>query len=146
MPTEFLHGLYDGGIGAGFRDYWDVMGKSPTVAGGFFWVWADEGVVRTDQDGRIDTAGNWAPDGMTGPHREKEGSFFTVKEIWSPIQVALPVDAAGVLPASWDGTVGVENGYDFTSLDRCRLEWQLLRFGAPSRRAAPHAKSSRRDR
>ena len=50
----------------------------------------------------------------SGPHREKEGSFFTVKEIWSPVQVALPVDAAGVLPADWDGTVGVENGYDFT--------------------------------
>ncbi len=81
MPTEFLHGLYDGGIGAGLRDYWDIMGRSATVAGGFLWVWADEGVVRTDQDGRIDTAGNWAPDGMTGPHREKEGSFFTVKEI-----------------------------------------------------------------
>jgi hypothetical protein len=132
MPTEFLHGLYDGGIGAAFRDYWDVMGKSPTVAGGFFWVWADEGIVRTDQDGRIDTVGNQAPDGMTGPHREKEGSFFAVKEIWSPIQVTLPVDAAGELPANWDGTVTVENGYDFTSLDRCRLDWQLLRFGAPS--------------
>ena len=35
MPTEFLHGLYDGGIGAGLRDYWNVMGRSPTVAGGF---------------------------------------------------------------------------------------------------------------
>ena len=90
MPTEFLHGLYDGGIGAGLRDYWDVMGKSKTVAGGFLWVWSDEGVVRTDQDGRIDNAGNQAPDGMTGPHREKEGSYFTVKEIWSPIQLAPP--------------------------------------------------------
>ncbi len=46
MPTEFLHGLYDGGIGAGMRDYWDVMGKSPTVAGGFFWAFADEGIAR----------------------------------------------------------------------------------------------------
>jgi hypothetical protein len=131
MPTEFLHGLYDGGIGAAFRDYWDVMGKSPTVAGGFFWVWADEGVVRTDHNGRIDTVGNQAPDGMTGPHREKEGSFFTVKEIWSPVQVTLPVDAAGELPPGWDGTVAIENGYDFTAIDRCRLDWQLLRFGTP---------------
>ena len=81
MPTEFLHGLYDGGIGAGLRDYWDVMGRSRTVAGGFLWVWADEGIVRADRGGRIDTVGNQAPDGMVGPHREKEGSYFAVKEI-----------------------------------------------------------------
>jgi len=136
MPTEFLHGLYDGGIGAGLRDYWDVMGRSRTVAGGFLWVWSDEGIVRTDQDGRIDTAGNQAPDGMTGPHREREGSFFAVKEIWSPIQLTFPLDAGGQLPAPWDGVITVENGYDFTTLERCRFEWQLLRFASPSGRGA----------
>ncbi len=131
MPTEFLHGLYDGGIGAGLRDYWDEMGKSPTVAGGFFWVWADEGVVRTDRNGRIDTAGNQAPDGMVGPHRELEGSYFSVREIWSPIQLVLPADSLGELPADWDGTAVITNGYDFTSLDRCRFEWRLLQFASP---------------
>ena len=136
MPTEFLHGLYDGGIGAGLRDYWDVMGRSRTVAGGFLWVWSDEGVVRTDRDGQIDTAGNQAPDGMVGPRREKEGSYFAVKEIWSPVQAALPLDADGTLPTNWDGTVRVENGYDFTSLDRCRFEWELLRF-APTDGRSP---------
>ena len=91
MPTEFLHGLYDGGIGAGLRDYWDVMGRSPTVAGGFFWAFADEGIERTDRDGRIDNMGNSAPDGIVGAHHEKEGSYFAVKEIWSPVE----------WPASW---------------------------------------------
>ena len=121
MPTEFLHGLWDGGIGAGMRDYWDVMGRSPTVAGGFFWVWSDEGVVRTDQHGRIDNAGNQAPDGMVGPHRELEGSYFTVKEIWSPVQITAPVNARGELPRDWDGTLTVENQYAFTNLERCEF-------------------------
>ncbi|HSK10104.1 MAG TPA: glycoside hydrolase family 2 TIM barrel-domain containing protein [Vicinamibacterales bacterium] len=137
MPTEFLHGLYDGGIGAGLRDYWDVMGRSPTVAGGFLWAWSDEGIVRADQDGRIDTAGNQAPDGMVGPHREKEGSYFAVKEIWSPIQVSLPLDGRGELSTDWDGAFAVENAYDFTSLDRCRFDWQLLRIGAPDGSRGP---------
>ena len=88
MPTEFLHGLYDGGIGAGLRDYWDVMGRSPTVAGGFFWAFADEGIERTDQNGRIDNMGNSAPDGIVGAHHEKEGSYFAVKEIWSPVELS----------------------------------------------------------
>jgi hypothetical protein len=129
MPTEFLHGLYDGGIGAGFRDYWDVMGKSPTVAGGFFWVWADEGIVRTDQNGRIDNAGNLAPDGMVGPHRELEGSYFAVKEIWSPVQIRTP-DPAYITPEILK-KLPVENRYDFTSLDRCAFRWRLLRSSVP---------------
>ena len=115
MPTEFLHGLYDGGIGAGFRDYWDVMGKSPTVAGGFFWVWSDEGVVRSDQGGRIDNMGNLAPDGMVGPHRELEGSYHAVKEIWSPVQIK-------VAPSRQSRTgwrLDIENAYDFTNLSEC---------------------------
>lgn len=121
MPTEFLHGLYDGGIGAGFRDYWAVMGRSRTCAGGFFWVFADEGLVRTDQDGRIDCAGDAAPDGITGPHRDKEGSYHAVREIWSPVQIT----------AQSDGVLKVENYYDFTNLDQCRFGWELARF--PSR-------------
>jgi len=123
MPTEFLHGLYDGGIGAGFRDYWDVMGKSPTVGGGFFWAWCDEGVVRSDQGGRIDNMANSAPDGMVGPHRELEGSYFAVKEIWSPVQVKLPEK----LPADFDGRVSVENHYSFTNLNQCSFAWSLVR-------------------
>jgi hypothetical protein len=136
MPTEFLHGLYDGGIGAGFADYWKVMGRSPTCAGGFFWVFADEGVVRTDQNGRIDTSGSDAPDGVVGPHHEREGSFYTVKQIWSPVQI----DAPAVLPADWDGMLAVENHYDFTSLDEGSFAWSLVRLPSatgPEERAEP---------
>jgi hypothetical protein len=122
MPTEFLHGLYDGGIGAGFRDYWDVMGRSPTVAGGFFWAFADEGIERTDQDGRIDNVGNSAPDGIVGAHHEKEGSYFAVKEIWSPVELRDLRLENGHL------SVNVENRYDFTNLSQLQLQWRALRL------------------
>ena len=49
MPTEFLHGLYDGGHGAGLYDYWEMMRKHPRCIGGFLWVLADEGVKRVDR-------------------------------------------------------------------------------------------------
>jgi hypothetical protein len=81
MPTEFIHGLYDGGAGAGLEDYWSMMMKSPLCAGGFIWVFADEGIKRPDT-GQIDVAGNQAPDGIVGPYREREGSFYAIREIW----------------------------------------------------------------
>jgi hypothetical protein len=121
MPTEFLHGLYDGGIGAGLRDYWDVMGRSPTVAGGFFWAFADEGIARSDRGGKLDNMGNSAPDGMLGARHEKEGSYFTVKQIWSPVQLR------DIRFAPRRLELRVENHYDFLALDWCTLRWRQVR-------------------
>jgi hypothetical protein len=132
MPTEHLHGLYDGGGGAGLDDHWRLMWGNPLTGGAFLWVYADEGVVRTDRNGEIDTDGNHAPDGILGPFHEREASFYTVREIWSPIYIetneTLPAQAASQLP--------VQNRYDFTNLKECRFRWRLLRYRDPWARSA----------
>ncbi|MFB0525518.1 MAG: glycoside hydrolase family 2 protein [Phycisphaerae bacterium] len=127
MPTEFLHGLYDGGHGAGLNDYWNLMRSSPLGAGGFLWALIDEGVVRTDMNDSIDVDNNHAPDGILGPYREKEGSFYTIREIWCPIQIPMEV-----LLADFDGTITIENHYDFTNLAKCSFQWQLVDFREPN--------------
>ncbi len=126
MPTEFLHALYDGGAGAGLEDYWNALAKSPFGGGGFIWVFADEGIARTDQGGRIDVFGTYAPDGLVGPHHEKEGSYYTVRDLWSPVQIAPPV-----IDEKFNGALAVTNHYDFTALSQCRFTWQLLRQRGP---------------
>lgn len=131
MPTEFLHGLYDGGAGAGLDDYWKAIEGSPFGAGGFLWVYSDEGVVRTDLSGKIDVFSTFAPDGIVGPHLEKEGSVFTIRDIWSPIQVATPA-----IDAAFDGTLRVHNAYDFTSLAQCRFRWEWIHFEHPTQPSA----------
>lgn len=123
MPTEFLHGLYDGGHGAGLDDYWNIMSQSKFSGGGFLWVLADEGAARADQNGKIDTWGNCAPDGIVGPHHEKEGSFATIREVWSPI--GFPMEK---ISENFDGVIPVENRYDFLSLDDMNFTWKLLKF------------------
>ena len=137
LPTEFNHGLYDGGAGAGLWDRWELMRKSPLCAGGFIWALLDEGVVRADENGRIDCAGNLAPDGIVGPHREKEGSFNTIRELWSPVAISAGITGPA-LPAGWDGALAVENRYDFTNLDRCTFEWSLARFAGSGDTKAGH--------
>jgi hypothetical protein len=133
MPTEFLHGLYDGGHGAGLDDYWDATLASPIGAGGFLWALVDEGVVRTDKNGQIDVAGNQAPDGIVGPYRQKEASFYTIKQIWSPVQIDMEK-----LPEDFNGVVEVENRYDFTNLQDCTFDVQLARFPAPAEKKDGH--------
>lgn len=127
MPTEFLHGLYDGGAGASLNDWWNAMLANPLSAGGFIWSFADEGIVRDDRNGAIDVAGNQAPDGIVGPYREKEGSFFAIRKIWSPVY--LPLSEMASLRPSFDGKVVLENRYDFTNLNQLKFGWQLVRFG-----------------
>lgn len=152
MPTEFMHGLYDGGHGAGLDDFWDLMLRHPHCSGGFLWSFSDEAVVRTDKTrgegdagvapenrperagspvrprpGQLDGFGNNAPDGILGPHREKEASFYTIKEIWSPVRITKTV-----LPRTFDGKLAVENHYSFTDLGQCTFAWQLVRFPKPT--------------
>jgi hypothetical protein len=124
FPTEIMHGLYDGGHGAGLDDFWKLMIDNPLSAGGFLWDLIDQGIVRNDRNGVIDTDGNHAADGILGPYREKEGSFYTVKEIWSPIHP----EGTSFLPPSFDGRIKVHNRYNFTNLNRCRFKAEWVKF------------------
>jgi hypothetical protein len=126
MPTEFLHGLYDGGAGAGLADTWSLMEQSKYLGGGFIWAYLDEGVKRSE-DGRIDVAGDQAPDGIVGPYREREASFYAIKQVWSPI-VVLETN----LPEDFDGTLTVANHYSFTDVRQCKFTWQLRRLIPPN--------------
>ena len=120
MPTEFLHGLYDGGHGAGLKDYWKLMMSNPRCAGGFLWDLMDQAVVRTDMNNILDPVGNFGSDGIVGPHMEREGSFYTIREVWSPVQV-LYFDS---------GAFTIQNCYNFTNLKDCQFSYRLLNMPA----------------
>lgn len=123
MPTEMIHGLYDGGAGAGLDDYWNAIAGSPFGGGGFIWVLADEGIMRTDQNNRIDVFSTYAPDGIVGPKHEKKGSYYTVRDVFSPVQIDAPK-----IDESFTGKLTVRNRYDFTSLGDGSFSWRLLRY------------------
>jgi hypothetical protein len=126
MPTEFLHGVFDGGSGAGLDDFYNKMLQNPLAAGGFLWVFADEGIVRTDMDGWIDVDGHHAPDGIVGPYREKEGSFFTIKEIYSPVHVPQLH-----LTPQFRGNIPIENRFLYTPFDSCTFHVSLSKTSGP---------------
>lgn len=123
LPTELLHGLYDGGSGASLGDYWRLVRGSPLALGGFLWAFTDEAVVRSDRGGELDTDGNHAPDGVLGPYRELSGSFYALREIFSPVVL---VDAD---PDA--GTLELENRFDMTDLAAVRFRWAWLTLPRP---------------
>ena len=134
FPTELLHGLYDGGHGAGLEDYWNLYKSDPLSAGGFLWDFSDEAVVRTDKKGVHDSDKNHGADGIVGPYREKEGSYYTVKEIWAPIQFPRKY-----ITAAFNGSFELSNEFNYTNLSECDFVWQLLRMPLPAENSVqPH--------
>ena len=138
MPTEFLHGKYDKGQGAALEDMWEHWTRSPLFAGGFIWAYVDEAVRRTDlptgkskgkrfgqkgfdiKDCILDSDGGHGPDGCMDPYRQPEASFYTIREVWSPIYI----DRLHITP-SFDGRVLVANRYLFTHLSDCHMTYRL---------------------
>lgn len=138
MPTEYLHGLYDGGLGAGLADFWNMAYQKPLAAGGFLWVFADEAVVRTDQSGRLDADSNHAPDGILSPYHQKEGSFYTIKEVFSPVHLKTAAfEPAGKL------TLEIDNHYDFTNLNQCQFKYWLANFPRPEEKRTGAVRSGK---
>lgn len=122
MMTEFLHGLYDRGLGAGLEGLWKKYCANPLFAGGFLWAYVDEALHRTDT-GKLDTYGPNAPDGIVSADRQPEGSFYTVRDVWSPIQVE-PLRVTG----SFDGRFRVTNAFLFSNLNESRMKWRVCRL------------------
>ncbi|MBD0297454.1 MAG: glycoside hydrolase family 2, partial [Flavisolibacter sp.] len=127
MPTEFLHSQDDGGGGSALADFWELHWHAQRGAGGFLWAFVDEGIVRTDLNNIIDVNGVNAPDGIVGPHREKEGSFYAIREIYSPVKILMKE-----LPSNFNGSIPVENRYHFTNLSQCTFHWALVNYRKPS--------------
>lgn len=127
MPTEMLHAQDDGGGGSGMEDMWNLHWRSQKSGGVFIWAMVDESVVRTDLNNVLDANGLNANDGIMGPHREKEGSFNALREIFCPVQLQLPKQ----LPDNFNGSIAVENRFHFTSLKQCSFYWALVDFSRP---------------
>ena len=133
MPTEFMHAMYDQGGGAGLRDFWDRWLTNPLFAGGFIWVFCDEAPQRSDKGGILDSDKSNAPVGVVGPRREKEGSFYAIRQQWSPIQLK-PL----FITSHFDGSFMLTNEYLFSNLKECRMEYKVLRCDTPLQRVENH--------
>jgi hypothetical protein len=127
MPTEMLHAQDDGGGGVGMYDMWNLHWRSQKSAGVFIWAMVDEAVVRTDLNNVLDANALNAPDGILGPHREKEGSYYALREIFSPIQLKLNAQ----ITSDFNGEIELENRYHFINTNECSFYWALVDFSKP---------------
>lgn len=126
MPNEVLHALYDGGGGANLKTYWDAFEKSKVGGGMMIWALFDEGLMRTDQGYTVDNQQNKAADGIIGPRGERKGSYYTAREVWSPVVIS-----GDVVDVDFEGKLDVQNKFTHLNLNQCDVVWKLLNYANP---------------
>ena len=80
---------------------------------------------RTDT-GKLDPDGNHAPDGILGPRHEKEGSFYSIRELWSPVHF----EKRYITP-QFNGKFRIQNRYHYTQLDHCTFTFNWIKLHGP---------------
>ena len=123
---EYAHAM--GNSPGGLGEYWDVIRTTPGLQGGFIWDWVDQGLLKSDAQGRRYWAyggdfgdqpndRNFCINGIVFPDRTPHPALYEVKKIYQPLRVR-PLDLR-------EGWVEIHNDYDFLSLSHLRGEWEI---------------------
>ncbi len=137
IQCEYSHTM--GNSGGGFKEYWDMIRKYPKYQGGFIWDWADQGILkRNNEKTRMVPApeiygyggdfhpadasdGNFCNNGVVSPTRELHPHAYEIAQQYQNIWVT-----AGDLQK---GEVNVYNENFFRDLKNYVLTWELLENG-----------------
>lgn len=133
IMCEYAHAM--GNSSGNFQEYWDIIGTSKNMQGGFIWDWVDQGLAKKDDDGKIfwayggDFPGNenyhhdenFCCNGLVAPDRTPHPGLSEVKKVYQYIHF-LPKDLE-------KGIVTLKNYYDFTNLSNYHFKWEMMRNG-----------------
>ena len=133
IQCEYAHAM--GNSLGGFKQYWDLYRKYPSLQGGFIWDFADQALWTQNQDQQwyyaysgdfepvlhsdhnFNCNGLFAPDRSPNPHAWE--AKYVQQNIWTTL-----VDTT-------KGEIEIFNENFFTDLSNVQLSWTLLSNGEP---------------
>lgn len=127
IQCEYAHAM--GNSEGGFKDYWDVIRRYPSLQGGFIWDFVDQGLRGHNAEGKeIYTYGgdygrypasdhNFNCNGLVSPDRVPNPHAYEVRYYHQNIWTALTDTTAGKLRVTSENFFAPIQGYDLT--------WQL---------------------
>jgi len=145
VATEYTHALGEVGFG-GLEDSWRGLTDHPAGAGGFIWMWQDQGLKRTRHtDHGDETYYLLNPEGIDGivrSDRSPQRDYWETKAVYAPVDIA--VASLPFQPGQTNVCVPVRNEFDFSDLATVEIRWKLmaddrqLAAGSARAQAAPH--------
>lgn len=132
IASEYAHAM--GNSTGNFRDQWDEIYASNNLQGGFIWDWVDQGFLETSKDGydywayggdygvKQPSDGNFMCNGLVSADRTPKPALMSeVKKVHQYVRFTA-LDIA-------KGRFEIKNIYDFTSLDKYNVRWQITASG-----------------
>lgn len=131
IQCEYAHAM--GNSEGGFKEYWDLIRKYPSLQGGFIWDFVDQSPRWKGKNGaQIYAYGgdfnkydgsdlNFCDNGLIGPDRIPNPHAYEVRYFYQDIWTN-PVNLA-------NGEVSVYNENFFRDLSAYKLDWQVLSNG-----------------
>ena len=133
IPSEYAHNM--GNSTGNFVDYWDEIRKYPQLQGGFIWDWVDQGIWKTDENGKrffafggdygenMPTDGNFLMNGVINADRTIQPGLHEVKKGQEPVVFKLLREKKRI------ARVLIENYYDFTDLKDLTFTAEIMADG-----------------
>lgn len=123
MSSEYAHAM--GNAIGNLREYWDEIYSNPRMLGGFIWTWADEGLLKKRDDGKLMTAygGDYGDvpnlkafclNGIILADRTLTPKYYEVKSVYSPVAIHYSGNVLSIVPHDEDA-----------SLDKYDCLWSL---------------------
>ena len=131
---EYSHAM--GNSSGNLKEYWDVINRYDNQAGGFIWDWVDQGLLEHTEEGvpywtyggdygpaDVPSSGNFNFNGLVFPDRRVQPALWEVKRAYQHVEFEL---------LDFDnGTIAINNEYDFIDLSAFELEWEVIADGKP---------------
>ena len=126
IMCEYAHAM--GNSVGNLKEYWDAIEAYPGLQGGFIWDWVDQGLMKTDADGRpywayggdfgdVINDMNFCLNGLIFPDRTVHPAMAEARKLFQPVAVrAVDLEA---------GRVEIVNKHDFITLAYLHGSWEL---------------------
>jgi len=128
--SEYAHSM--GNSTGNLKELWDVFRSEKRIAGGFIWDWIDQGIIKTDKDGKKYYAyggdfgdkindGDFCINGITFPDHTPKPALYEAKKVFQPVDIL----AKDIGELSFEAL----NRNIFVDLDQYNLNWEITENG-----------------
>jgi len=130
VMCEYSHSM--GNSTGNLMEYWNLIHSKKNLMGGFIWDWIDQGIARTDAQGRKWWAyggdygdqpndANFCINGLISPDRTVKAATEECKYVFQPV-VVVPYDQDKM-------QFRIKNRFQFRNLNEFDIRWTLTENG-----------------
>ena len=127
---EYLHAM--GNSLGGLTEYWDEIRARPNLIGGFIWDMVDQGLEKTDKNGKkfyayggdfgdFPNDSNFCINGLFASDLSPNPHAWEAKHVFQPVEFEKVINRSNV--------VRVVNRFSFTNVDQYEIRWTLSENG-----------------